>query len=108
MSTPRWSRVHPAWIVLATTFLVLLGAAGVRAAPSILIVPLERELGWTRVTTSLVVTVNLILYGAMGPFSAALMQRFGVRRTVLASLLLVAVGVREVARRQPGWKASAS
>lgn len=83
---------------------MLIGAAGVRAAPSILIVPLERELGWSRVITSLVITVNLILYGAMGPFSAALMQRFGVRRTVLASLLMVMCGVGLAARVTAPWQ----
>jgi hypothetical protein len=40
--------IHYGWIVAAVTFLVLLSSAGVRATPSILIVPLEREFGWTR------------------------------------------------------------
>lgn len=96
-------RLHYAWIVLAVTFFVLICAAGVRATPSILIVPLEAEFGWSRATISLVVTVNLVLYGAVGPFSAAIMQRFGIRRTVLAALTLLAGGVLLAAHVSKPW-----
>ncbi|WP_394824822.1 MFS transporter [Pendulispora albinea] len=96
-------RMHYAWIVLAVTFFVLICAAGVRAAPSVLIVPLEAEFGWSRATISLAVTVNLVLYGLMGPFAAAVMQRFGIRRTVLASLVLLAGGVLLASRVEKVW-----
>lgn len=86
-------RIHYGWIAAAVTFLVLLSSAGVRATPSILIVPLEREFGWTRATISLAVSINLILYGLMGPFAAALMQRLGVRTTVLISAAILITGV---------------
>lgn len=85
--------LHYAWIVAALTFLVLLATAGVRATPSVLIVPLEREFGWSRATISLAISVNLVLYGLIGPFAAALMERLGVRRTMLCSLATVATGV---------------
>ena len=71
--------VHPAWIVAAVAFLALVGAAGFRAAPSALMVPLEDEFGWTRTELSLAVTVNLVLFGLTAPFAAALMARL-VRR----------------------------
>jgi len=40
--------VHPAWWVAATAFVALIGAAGFRAAPGVLLVPLEEEFGWSR------------------------------------------------------------
>jgi hypothetical protein len=64
------------------TFVVVLLTAGVRAAPGVLIVPLEEEFHWSRATISFAIGVNLLLYGAVGPFAAALMDRFGVRRTM--------------------------
>ena len=60
--------------------------AGVRAAPGVLIVPLEHEFHWSRATISFAVGVNVLLYGAIGPFAAALIDRFGVRRTITLSL----------------------
>ena len=80
-TTPvRTRRIHPAWIVAVVAFLALVGAAGFRAAPSVLMLPLEAEFGWTRTQLSLAVTVNLLLYGLMAPFAAALMARFGLRK----------------------------
>ena len=54
--------------------------------------PLEEDFGWSRATTSGAVSLNLIVYGLTAPFAAALMERFGIRRVVAASLALVALG----------------
>ena len=70
--------------------MTLLVAAGIRSMPSILIVPVEQEFGWSRATISFAVAVNLILYGLMGPFAAAFMDRLGVRTTMVISLVLAA------------------
>ena len=86
-------RLHPAWIVAACTFVVLLVSAGVRATPGVLIVPLEAEFGWSRATISFAVAVNILLYGMMGPFAAAVIERFGMRRTVGTALALLSLGV---------------
>ncbi|HZB29960.1 MAG TPA: MFS transporter [Streptosporangiaceae bacterium] len=88
----RFRTIHRAWIVAAVAFVALIGAAGFRATPGVLIVPLQDEFGWTRTATSLAVSVNLILYGLTAPFAAALMDRFGVRRITAAALALVAMG----------------
>ncbi|ADO71007.1 MFS transporter [Stigmatella aurantiaca] len=86
-------KIHYAWVVAAAVFVVLLCSAGVRATPSVLIVPLEREFGWSRALISGAVSLNLVLYGLVGPFAAALMQAFGIRRTTVVSLSIIAVGV---------------
>ena len=88
----RRRRVHPAWPVAAVAFVALLGAAGFRAAPGVLMVPLQDEFGWSRATLSLAVGVNLVLFGLTAPFAAALMDRFGIRRVTTAALLLIAAG----------------
>lgn len=85
-------RVHWAWWVALAGFVALVGGAGFRAAPGVLINPLHEEFGWSRGTISAAVSVNLILYGLFSPFAAALMERFGMRRVVSAALVLVAGG----------------
>lgn len=85
-------RPHPAWLVAGAAFVTLVGAAGFRAAPSVLIDPLHREFGWSRSTISASVSINLVLYGVMAPFAAALMERLGMRRVVTGALVLVAAG----------------
>jgi MFS family permease len=101
----RWSgRLHYAWIVAAITFLVLLTAVGVRVTPSVLIVPLEHAFGWDRATISFAISVNIVLYGLMGPFAAALMQQFGIRRTVLTALALLAGSVAASTMMTEPWQ----
>ncbi|GAA5128638.1 MFS transporter [Haloechinothrix salitolerans] len=89
---PRRRRPHWAWFVAFAGFIALVGAAGFRAAPSVLIDPLHAEYGWSRGTISAAVSINLVLYGLISPFAAALMERFGMRRVVACALMLVGVG----------------
>ncbi|NBE95340.1 MFS transporter [Nonomuraea sp. KC401] len=84
--------LHRAWYVAAVAFVTILGAAGFRATPGVLITPLREEFGWSAGTISLAVSVNLVLYGLTAPFAAALMDRFGMRRVVAVALLLIACG----------------
>lgn len=101
-ATPR--RFHYAWIVAGVTFLTLLATAGVRSAPGVLIVPLEKEFGWSRTTISAAISINIMLYGLIGPFAAALMDWLGIRRTVLLSLATVATGVSLTMFIQEPWQ----
>lgn len=97
-------RVHPAWVVAACTFLVLLVAAGIRSVPGVLIVPLETEFGWSRATIGFAVAVNIALYGLIGPFAAAVIERFGLRRTVGTALAVVALGVALTPFMRASWQ----
>ena len=97
-------RSLPYVVVVAVTFLVLLVAAGVRATPGVLIIPLEHEFGWSDATISGAVAVNIFLYGMIGPFAAAIMERFGLRRTISVAMLLLAIGVSLTALMQTPWE----
>jgi sugar phosphate permease len=80
-----------AFVVAAATFLALLAAAGLRSAPGVLMLPLEKAFGWNRGVVSAAAAVGIFLYGLTGPFAASLMQTFGVRRTVPLALVLMAI-----------------
>jgi MFS family permease len=90
--TNRRRRLHPAWIVAAVAFLALVGAAGFRAAPGVLMVPLQEEFGWSTTVLSLAVSINLVLFGLTAPFAAALMERFGIRKVTSLALCLIGLG----------------
>ena len=85
-------RIHYGWIVVAVMFTVTLIGVGVRAAPSVLLVPLQQSFGWSTDTISGAVSLNILLLGLMGPFMTALMQRIGIKRTILGALGLLAIG----------------
>ena len=57
-----------------------------RATPGVLFLPLEAEFGWTRSTVSLAISLNILLYGLVGPFAGALISdlALGARRSSLS------------------------
>ena len=92
MSSQRTRRIHPAWIVAAVGFLALVGAAGFRSAPGVMMVPLQEEFGWGSTTISIAIGINILLFGLTAPFAAALMSRFGIRKVTTVALLLISAG----------------
>jgi predicted MFS family arabinose efflux permease len=97
-------RLHYGWVVAGVTFFVLLVASGVRGAPSVLIVPLEQEFGWSRAGISLPISIGLLVYGIVGPFSAAFIDRFGMRVVVLAALALLLIGFAPTVLISDSWQ----
>jgi MFS family permease len=78
-----------AFVVVGATFVSLLAAAGLRAAPGVLMDPLQQAFGWQRTEISLAAALGFILYGLVGPFAAALMQTLGIKRMLLAGLAIM-------------------
>src|SRR5215469_15006470 len=97
-------RLHYGWIVVAVMFVVILATVGVRAAPGVLIVPLEQTFGWSAATISGAISLNILLGGLIGPFAAALLQTIGLRRTVLASLVLLVIGAGGSSLARTPWQ----
>jgi MFS family permease len=85
-------RVHYAWVALIVAFTITLGAVGVRAAPGVIIVPLQQAFGWSVGTISAAISLNILLLGMTGPFITGLMETLGLRRTVLLCLSLLLLG----------------
>jgi len=78
-----------AFVVAGVIFVCLLAGAGLRAAPGVMMLPIESAFGWSRETISLAAAIGIFLYGLTGPFAAALMQSFGIRRTLIGALILM-------------------
>lgn len=97
-------RIHPGWIAVAVTFATLMATAGFRSAPSVLIVPLEEAFGWSRSDISLAVAINVLLFGLVAPFAAALMEKFGIRKVVMSALTTVSIGAFLTIFIQAPWQ----
>src|SRR5947208_8264879 len=81
------------WVVISLCFLTTLTSAGVRSSPSVLIHPLEAEFGWSRTLIASAVSMNLLLFGIAAPISGFLIDRFGPRKIMMGSLMLLILGV---------------
>lgn len=100
-TTPR---IHWAWVVAAVSFIAILGAAGFRSVPGVMMNPLHHEFGWSHGVVGLAMSVNMTLFGLTAPFAAALMDRFGVRRVLSAALLLIATGSALSVTMSASWQ----
>jgi MFS family permease len=78
--------------VAAVSFVAILGAAGFRSVPGVMMNPLHHEFGWSHGTVGLAMSVNMTLFGLTAPFAAALMDRFGVRPVLTVALTLISAG----------------
>jgi len=78
--------------------------AAIRATPGLLMVPLESEFGWNRAVISAAVAINIALFGLIGPFAASVMDRFGLRRVILAAVTLLAISVASTTVMRTQWQ----
>ncbi|HEX5164299.1 MAG TPA: MFS transporter, partial [Thermomicrobiales bacterium] len=100
-------RIYYGWVVVGVTAFVLLVAAGVRAGSTVLITPLEDDLGWSRSSISFAIMVSLILYGLAGPIGGTLMDRYGPKRLMLAGIVLTALSSIVTALSATLWQFTA-
>jgi MFS family permease len=85
--------VHYGWVVAGVTFLTMLATAGAMGSAGVLIQPLEQEFGWSTEQISAAMAVRLVLFGLFGPFAAAFMNQWGVRRVASVALSMIMTGI---------------
>jgi MFS family permease len=98
------NRSRYAWLIVVVTFVTLITTAGFRATPGVLMVPLQHEFGWSRAAVSLAVSIGLLFFGLTAPFSAALMETFGVRRVMLVALVTISTGAGLTTIMRAPWQ----
>ena len=97
-------RIHYSWVVAAVGLVTLITAAGFRSTTGILIVPLQNEFGWSRATISFAVAINLVIYGLGGPFAAAFVEKYGMRRVITVAVLGISLGAGLSTRMNAPWQ----
>ncbi|MFI2549159.1 MFS transporter [Streptomyces rochei] len=95
---------HRAWWVATAAGVAIVVAGAFSTMPGILQDPLRQEFHWSRGSIGLAASVNMILYGLTAPYAAALMDRFGIRRVVVAALGTVAAGAVLTTVMSAAWQ----
>src|SRR3569833_165398 len=85
--------IHYGWVVAGSTFLVMLATAGAMGSAGVLIQPFVLVFGWTTEQISSALAIRLVFFGLLGPFAAAFMIHFGLRKVVTTALVLIGAGV---------------
>src|SRR3954453_13314504 len=97
-------RGHYAWVGAAVGFVAVIPAGGFRSTVGVLIIPLQHEFGWSRATIGFAVAINLVVYGLGGPFAAAFVERYGMRRVIAVAVLGIALGAGLSTRMTAVWQ----
>ncbi|MGH7301400.1 MAG: MFS transporter, partial [Candidatus Rokuibacteriota bacterium] len=96
-------RLHYAWVVLGALVVVMLLASGLRAVFGVFIRPMEATFGWDRASLSGAAALSLLLLGAAGPFVGWLADRWGPRRVILLSTVILGIGTILTSRVTALW-----
>jgi sugar phosphate permease len=97
-------RRHYAWTILALCFFAILCAQGVRLSFGAFVRPWQEEFGVSRGTVTAIGSLSFLVYGLSQPFVGRAVDRFGIRRTLTLSSLLVAAGLALSAAAQAPWQ----
>ena len=96
--------LHYAWVVLGALVVVMLLGSGLRAVFGVFIKPMETTFGWDRASLSGAAAISLLLVGAAGPVVGWLADRWGPRRVIFVSAILLGVGTLLSARVTALWQ----
>ncbi|HWK22423.1 MAG TPA: MFS transporter [Ureibacillus sp.] len=86
-------KFHYSWVILAVTFIAIIVAGIIRSSSGIFLDPFETEFNWGRPTISFAFAVCLFFYGFSGPFMAAFVDVFGLKRMMLYSMGILSIGL---------------
>lgn len=95
---------HYPLVVTGTTFITLVASAGMLSSLTMFVRPFESEFGWSAGQISMAQAVQIALFGLTGPFAAAAMERYGVRKTIASALVLLTCAALAVTRVNAIWQ----
>jgi MFS family permease len=74
------------------------------STPAVLLKPLQKEFGWSTATISVALSARMAVFGLMAPFAAAFMRRFGLRKVMTTSAIIVPLGMAASAAVDVPWQ----
>jgi sugar phosphate permease len=85
--------IHYGWVMVALAFTFAVFSTSAMGVPSILMLPMAKDLGWSIGELSAPQGLRLALFGLAAPFAGGLMLRYGPRRMVMISGALLMAGL---------------
>lgn len=86
-------RIHYSWVIVTITFFTIIIVGIVTSSGGVFLTPFEDYFGWNRSVISLAFGLALFTYGFSGPFIAATVERFGLKKMMLASMIILITGI---------------
>src|SRR5690349_16906396 len=77
---------------------------GIRAAPSVLIKPLEADFGWSRAEISSAIAIGLLMTAFSAIAGGVLIDRYSMRRVMLGIVVLGGLSVAAASKMTALWQ----
>ena len=97
-------RFYYGWVVVAVAVALSLIMWGIRAAPSVLIKPLEADFGWSRTEISSAIAIGLIMTAVSAIAGGILIDRYSMRTIMLGIVVLGGVSVALASAMTALWQ----
>lgn len=91
------------WIIIAVAVICMLLVYGIRHSFSAFFLPILSEFGWTRGSTSLMFSLNVLLYGILAPVVGTLADRWKPKLTLVIGVLLLGISSAACALAYELW-----
>lgn len=92
------------WIIVIISALNMVLIYGARYSFSVFFVAILDEFNWSRASTAVMFSLNLIMYGISAPFVGMLVDRFGPRKMIPVGAILVAGGIALCSQLDHIWQ----
>ena len=79
------------WLIVGLCLFINFVSLGGRSSFTVFVIPMSEEFGWARGEISLAASIGLLVNGLTQPFIGRLYDRYGARRIVIPSLLVLGV-----------------
>ena len=97
-------RLDYRWIILGAGFTILFFSGGGRFAFGLMLKPMSEELGVSRSTLSLAVTMFMVVSAVAMPFVGRLLDRWSMRGTIAIAAVAGAAGLMLMGQVQSSWQ----
>ena len=97
-------RADYSWLILAAGFAILFFSGGSRFAFGLMLKPMSEDLGVSRSTLSLAVTMFMVVSAVAMPFVGRLVDRWSLRGTIAVGAGIGAVGLVLMGQVQSAWQ----
>ena len=92
-SQPTSDQKHKTYVIIGCALAVVAIAAGIQQTFGLFMLPISQELGWGREVLSLALASQALMIGVATPLIAAIADKWGAPRVMVAGGLLYAFGV---------------
>ncbi len=91
------------WVIVGIAVVSMTLVMGIRHSFSVFFLPILDEFGWSRGSTAMMLSMNLLIYGLMAPVAGSLGDRWKARRVMLIGIAILGLATAGCAFAQELW-----